>query len=173
MSQEEQRMSIHAFGAIYDGVDVSTTFLKLGVACSGWRPSSPPTALASPADGQAPYIEAALRGIKTGDIAIIKSQSPGNGLRIKGVGIVTDARPHEITTQAGYAIGQLHPGWASLGVGVKVRWTWPDVPDGSFWKMGNVSDGGGNMRTGTVYEEFGPSVAERVIALLLDPAVRQ
>jgi hypothetical protein len=167
-------MTIHAFGAVYDGVDVSTTFLNLGVACSGWGPSSPPTASTSPADGQAPFVEAALRGIKTGDIAIIKSQSPSNGLRIKGVGIVTDARLHDVSVGAGYAVDQLHPGWSSLGIGVKVRWNWPDLLDGSvFWKMGTVLDGGGNMRTGTVYEEFGPTVAQRVIELLLDPSIRQ
>jgi hypothetical protein len=167
-------MTIYAFGAVYDGVDVSTTFLNLGVACSGWRPSSPPTAATSPADGQAPFVEAALRGIKTGDIAIIKSQSPSNGLRIKGVGIVTDARLHDVSVNAGYAVDQLHPGWSSLGIGVKVRWTWPHLLDGSvFWKMGTVLDGGGNMRTGTVYEEFGPTVAKRVIELLLDPSIRQ
>jgi hypothetical protein len=57
---------------------------------------------------------------------------------------------------------------------VKVRWTWPDLHDGSvFWKMGTVSDGGGNMRTGTVYEEFGPTVAQRAIELLLNPSIRQ
>lgn len=167
-------MSIHAFGATYDGIDISTTFLDLGVACSGWRPSSPPSATTWPTDGEAPFVEAALRAIKTGSIAIIKSQSPGNGLRIKGVGIVTDSRPHEITSAAGYQLHRLHPDWTTLGVGVKVRWTWPDVRDGSvFWRMGTVSDGGGNMRTGTVYEEFGPTVAQQVIELLLDPSLRQ
>lgn len=167
-------MTIHAFGAVYDGVDVSTTFIELGVACSGWRPSAPPSASTSPTDGQAPFVEAALRSVKTGDIAIIKSQSPGNGLRIKGVGIVTDARPHDVSTEAGYPVDQIHPGWDSLGVGVKVRWAWPDVNDGTvFWKMGQVRDGGGNVRTGTIYEEFGPAVAQQAIELLLNPNLRQ
>lgn len=167
-------MSIHAFGATYEGVDVSPTFLQLGVACSGWRPSSPPTASGSLFDGEAPFIEAAMRAIKAGDIAVIKSFSPGSGLRIKGVGIVTDARPHDVSPANGYPVGALHPGWPGMGIGVKVRWTWPDVQDGSVhWKMGTVSDRGGHVRTGTIYEEYGPEVAEQVIELLLDPIARQ
>lgn len=108
-------MSIHGFGATYGGVnDVSSYFLELGVACSGWKQSSPPTADDSPPNGDAPFIEAALRAIKTGDIVFIKSFSPREGLRIKGVGIVTDARPHAVNTAAGYP--------ADLGTGVKVLW---------------------------------------------------
>lgn len=161
-------MSIHGFGAIYGGVnDVSSYFLQLGVACSGWQPSSPPTADDSPHDGAAPFIEAALRAIKTGDIVFIKSSSPGAGLRIKGVGIVTDARPHAVDVAAGYPV--------DLGTGVKVLWTWPDgVRDGSVhWKLAPPNDRGSHVRTGTVYEEFGPEIAKQVIELLLDPTLRQ
>jgi hypothetical protein len=168
-------MSIHAFGAMYGGVhDVSPLFLELGVACSGWKASAPPRATESPHNGEAPFIEAALRAVKTGDIVFIKSFSPGAGLRIKGVGIVTDSRPHAVDTEAGYPVEELWPGEKSLGIGVKVRWNWPDVRDGSVhWKMPPLNDRGIHVRTGTVYEEYGPQIAEQVIALLLDPSLRQ
>lgn len=166
-------MSIHGFGAMYGGVDVSSSFLEFGVACSGWQPSSPPTKDHSPHDGDAPFIEAALRAIKTGDIVFIKSSSPREGLRIKGVGIVTDARPHAVDIAAGYRVDRLWSNWTSLGTGVKVRWTWPDVHDGSHWKLAPQSDRGSHVRTGTVYEEFGPEIAKQVIELLLNPTLRQ
>ncbi len=168
-------MSIHGFGATYGGAnDVSSLFLQLGVACSGWRASSQPTAVDSPHDGDAPFIEAAIRAMKTGDIVFIKSFSPGAGLRIKGVGIVTDARPHEIDVAAGYPVDRLWPARTSLGTGVKVLWTWPDVHDGSVhWKLAPQNDRGDHVRTGTVYEEFGPEIAKQVIELLLNPTLRQ
>lgn len=168
-------MSIYGFGASYGGTeDVTSYFLQLGVACSGWQPSTPPDANASPHDGEAPFIEATLRSVRAGDIAFIKSFSPGAGLRIKGVGLVTDSRPHEIDIGNHYPIGQIWPGETRLGTGVKVRWTWPNVQDGSvYWHLPQLTDRGTNMRTGTIYEEHGPEVAAVVIDLLLDPTLRQ
>lgn len=168
-------MSIFGFGASYGGTeDVTSYFLNLGVACSGWQPSTSPSASASPYDGEAPFIEATLRSVQIGDIAFIKSFSPGAGLRIKGVGLVTDARLHEIDNAAGYPISSIWPGQTRLGTGVKVRWTWPDVQDGTlFWHLPQLSDRGTNMRTGTIYEERGPEVASVVLDLLLDPQKRQ
>ena len=168
-------MSIYGFGASYGGThDVAPYFLQLGVACSGWELSTAPTATTAPHDGEAPFIEATLRSVRVGDIAFIKSFSPGAGLRIKGVGLVTDSRPHEIDVAAGYPVGQIWPGETRLGTGVKVRWTWPDVQDGSvFWHLPQLTDRGTNMRTGTIYEEHGPEVAAIVMELLLDPAKRQ
>jgi len=168
-------MSIFGFGASYGGVtDVTSYFLQLGVACSGWEPSTPPNAAASLHDGEAPFIEATLRSIRIGDIAFIKSFSPGAGLRIKGVGLVTDARPHEIDTAALYPIDKIWPSETRLGTGVKVRWTWPDVHDGSvFWLLPQLTDRGTNMRTGTIYEEHGPDVAAILMDLMLDPTMRQ
>lgn len=168
-------MSIYGFGASYGGVeDVTSYFLQLGVACSGWDPSTAPSASASPHDGDAPFIEATLRSIRVGDIAFIKSFSPGAGLRIKGVGLVNDSRPHEIDTGAGYPVDQIWPTETRLGTGVKVRWTWPDVQDGSiYWHLPQLTDRGTNMRTGTIYEEYGPQVAAVVMELLLNPTLRQ
>jgi hypothetical protein len=168
-------MSVFGFGASYGGVeDVTSYFLRLGVACSGWAPSTPPDATRSPYDGDAPFIEAAMRAIKSGDVIFLKSFSPGSGLRIKGVGIVTDSRPHMVDVDNGYPLDRLRPRTEGLGAGVKVRWTWPGVLDGSvFWKMGQLEDRGTNLRTGTIYEEFGPKVIAQVIELLLDPNLRQ
>lgn len=168
-------MSIYGFGASYGGTtDVTSFFLQLGVACSGWKPSAPPTATTSPHDGDATFIEATLRGVQVGDIAFIKSFSPGGGLRIKGVGLVTDSRPHEVDTRAGYPVEQIWPGEARLGSGVKVRWIWPDVQDGTvYWHLPQLTDRGTNMRTGTIYQEHGHEVADVVMDLLLDPKLRQ
>lgn len=168
-------MSIYGFGASYGGTeDVTSYFLQQGVACSGWKPSAAPSATASPHDGEAPFIEATLRSVRVGDLAFIKSFSPGAGLRIKGVGLVTDSRPHEIDVPAGYPVDQIWPGEIRLGTGVKVRWTWPDLRNGSvFWHLPQVNDRGTNMRTGTIYEEHGPEVAALLMELLLNPHARQ
>lgn len=168
-------MSIYGFGAKYDGTeDVTSYFLQLGVACSGWEPSTAPTATASPHDGDAPFIEATLRGIRVGDIAFIKSFSPASGLRIKGVGLVIDSRPHEVDTDAGYPVDKIWPNEKRLGTGVKVRWTWPSMQDGSvYWDVPKLTDRGTNMRTGTIYEEHGPEVSAIVMELLLNPTLRQ
>jgi hypothetical protein len=115
-----------------------------------------------------------LRSVRAGDIALIKSFSPGAGLRIKGASLVTDPRPHEIDLGNHYPIGQIWPGETRLGTGVKVRWTRPNVQDGSVYcHLPQLGDCGTNMRTGTVYEEHGPEVAAIVMDLLLDQTLRQ
>jgi hypothetical protein len=51
---------------------------------------------------------------------------------------------------------------------VKVRWTWPNVQDGSvYWHLPRLADRGTNKRTGTIYEEHGPEAAAVVMNLLL------
>lgn len=167
-------MSVFAFGAMYGGTeDVTSAFLQLGVACIGWEPSNPPTAIASPHDGDAPFPEGVLHSVKAGDLALIKSFSPSNGLRIKAVGIITDPRPHRIDEDAHYPVSALTPGRSDLGYGVKVRWVWPDVQDGTvFWSL-TTGDRGDHGRTGTLYEEFGPEVIAAAIDLLFEPERRQ
>ena len=39
--------------------------------------------------------------------------------------------------------------------------------------MALQNDRGSHVRTGTVYEKFGPEVAKQVIELLLHPSLRQ
>ena len=92
-------MAIYAFGASYEGSkDVSSDFIKYGVACVGWTKN------------EAPTLYAVLRHIRIGDIVYLKAHPPNVGLKIKAVGIVVN---DEVT--------EPKPG---LGWGVPVEWIW-------------------------------------------------
>ena len=99
----------------------------------------------------APPLHNILHHIKIGDIAFLKSFAPQIGLTIKAVGIVTGREPQEIE---------------HLGRGVAVRWVWQGEE-----RVGLLEDKY-PVRSITLYEEYNPTVQERVIELLLSAADR-
>lgn len=69
-------MTIFGTGATYDR-DVSNEFIT-DVSCVGWDAT------------EAPALHEILRFLKLGDIIYIKSAPIGQGIRVKGIGIVRD-----------------------------------------------------------------------------------
>lgn len=127
-------MAIYGIGAYYDDSnDVSEDFINQGVACVGWSIT------------EAPSLHEILKALKVGDIIYIKSAPIGQGLRVKGVGIIID------NTLTAY------PG---LGKGVRVNWRWTghqvlnEIPDKN------------NVRNNTLYEEYSKHIQSQIIALL-------
>jgi hypothetical protein len=136
-------VAIFGIGAIYDGDwDVSDDFVHLGVGCIGW----------SAAD--APALHEILKLFKIGDIIFIKTSPPGQGIRVKAVGLVIDNQPKTpILNAAG----------DDLGTGIGVKWVWR-----GYENLGVINDKY-NVRNNTLYEEFNPDVQRRIIDLLLKP----
>ena len=123
-------MAIFGIGALYDQEDVMGRFLSDGVACVGWP------------ENEAPPAHSILRSLRTGDIIFIKSYSPGAGLFVKVVGLVTDGLVRPVP---------------NLGVGVPVRWVWNGEE-----RIGRLDDKW-PVRTVTIYEEHHPEVQARII----------
>lgn len=126
-------MAIYGIGANYDNVDVSNQFISENVACIGWDITD------------APALHEILRCLKVGDIIYIKSAPIGKGLRIKGVGIVTDNTIHVVP---------------KLGTGVFVNWLWSGHEN-----FGNVVDKY-NVRNNSLYEEFNRDVQTYILGLI-------
>jgi hypothetical protein len=133
-------MSIFAFGASYEGDDMTQAFVSAGVACVGWD------------QNEAPYAHQMLRRITVGDVVAIKSYAPRQGLFIKAVGLVTE--PH-------YLVGFL----PSLGHAVRVDWVRHSDP-GLPHHVGVMGDKADYIRRGTLFEELNPSLQKLFIDLL-------
>ena len=95
----------------------------------------------------APTLHAILRQIEVGDFVFLKSFPPSQGLRIKAVGIVTDVTDVQLRRQMGY--------------GVDVIWL-----DAHLHEVGRLDDRADNMRGGTLFREYSPSVINRVIDIV-------
>jgi hypothetical protein len=126
-------MAIFGIGANYGGDDVSNEFINNTVACVGWDITD------------APALHEILRFLKLGDIIYIKSAPIGQGIRVKGIGIVQDNTLKPIP---------------NLGTGVSVNWIWTGHEN-----LGTIDDKY-NVRNNTLYEEFNREVQERVLKLL-------
>lgn len=100
----------------------------------------------------APGLHVLLNQISLGDIIFVKSFSPKAGLYIKAVGIVRKTG--------------LFP-CPEMGHGISVDWRWHTVGENTPVKMGKLDDRMDNMRGGTIYQEFNPTVAKEVISRLL------
>lgn len=125
-------MAIFGIGATYDR-DVSNEFIDNNVACVGWDAE------------EAPALHEILRFLKLGDIIYIKSAPIGQGIRVKGIGIVQDNTLRQVP---------------NLGTGVVVNWFWTGHEN-----LGAIDDKY-NVRNNTLYEEFNRDVQERVLELL-------
>ena len=125
-------MAIFGIGATYDR-DVANEFISNQVACVGWSIDD------------APALHEILKMLKNGDIIYIKSSPIGKGLRVKGVGIVT-----ENTIQDRF----------DLGNGVKVKWIWSGHEN-----LGAIKDKY-NVRNNTLYEEYNKIVQTKILDLL-------
>jgi len=125
-------MAIFGIGATYDR-DVSNEFIDTGVACVGWDVTD------------APALHEILRFLKLGDIIYIKSAPIGQGIRIKGIGIVQDNTLRQVP---------------KLGTGVGVNWIWTGHEN-----IGTIDDKY-NVRNNTLYEEFNRDVQVKVLELL-------
>ncbi len=134
-------MAIYSIGAVYDGEDVSADFISAGVACVGWD------------EADAPYAHQLLRRATVGDIIVIKSYAPQQGLYLKAVGMVT--KPN-------YLAGA----HATLGESVAVDWVWYPGPGLSHY-VGLMKDKADYMRRGTLYEELNPRLQKLITDLLL------
>lgn len=141
-------MAIYGIGSKYGGQEEKLPeFINSGFAFIGYD------------EADAPAVFNAFKATKVGDIIFIKSSSPSSGLYIKAVGIITgrDLVKDQIS---------------NLGWGKKTQWLWhmkldPTKEGIENIKMGKIVDGMTHMRMGTFYEEFGPEVQERVLALLI------
>lgn len=90
-------MAIYGIGANHSGEDVSTEFIRRGIACVGWD------------EVDAPTLYSILRHIKVGDLIYIKSYPPNVGLIIKAVGVIVD--PTVLP-------------YPNYGNGLLTRWIW-------------------------------------------------
>ena len=91
-------MAVFGFGSNFGGKnDVSTDFVRQGVACVGWSKK------------EAPTLHILLKHIKTGDVIYLKSHPPNIGLIIKAVGVV---------------VGNEVNNYPDLGQGIRVAWVW-------------------------------------------------
>lgn len=142
-------MAIYGIGSCFGASEEKLPeFIETGHAFVGWSKS------------EAPAIVRSFESIKVGDIIYVKSNSPRSGLYIKAVGIVSGRETHKDKING-------------LGWGRKVRWVWwsklnPNHEGLEPIKLGKINDGAGNMRTGTFYEEFGPSIQEKIIDLVIN-----
>ena len=125
-------MAIYGIGATYD-YDVADEFISNEVACVGWDIND------------APALHEILKLLKNGDIVYIKSAPIGKGLRVKGVGVVTDNQMRNIP---------------NLGTGIGVKWIWQGHEN-----LGNINDKY-NVRNNTLYEEFNKDVQKKILDLL-------
>lgn len=128
---------IYGIGSMYGSTDEKLPqFLDQNVACVGW-----------PRD-EAPALHQLLAQISVGDIIYIKSHPPRHGLFVKAVGIVDSPEIFRVPN--------------GLGDGRSVQWIW-NAPIGSPYSFGQVNDRYNNFRTGTLYQELGPTVQSLIV----------
>ena len=141
---------IYGIGSTYDGVDKFDEFIRHNVVCIGWDRDD------------APAIYQLFAKIAVGDIVFIKSFPPSQGLYIKAVGIVTtpDVIPFDPRLNQ-----------PNLGYGRNIAWVWTIEPNESPIRIGRLDDHYDYMRGGTLYEELGPEVQQRVIEIVMSHAV--
>jgi hypothetical protein len=133
-------MAVYGIGAMYNGTeDQLEIFVRMGLACIGWPPE------------QAPALHAQMRTVKAGDIFFIKSFAPTAGLHIKAVGVVTDPSFRKINDKLGWAVDVR---WRELSERIVV---------------GALEDKSDFSRRGSLYEEFSPTVIQRVLDILVPP----
>jgi len=135
---------IYGIGSVYGSTDEKLgQFVSSNIACIGWERD------------EAPALHQLLNRIAVGDLIYIKSFPASRGLYIKAVGVVTSPEIFNI------------PG---LGYGRAVKWVWSATNGNDAIHLGRIDDRYDNMRLGTLYEELGPLVQQRVVDVLLTPA---
>ena len=132
---------IYGIGSVYNSTEEQLShFVSSGVACIGWPRE------------EAPALHQLLSRIAVGDLVFVKSYPPSSGLYVKAVGVVTSAELFNV------------PG---LGFGRSVSWVWSALDGREPVHLGRIKDRYDNMRHGTLYEELGPIVQQRVLDILL------
>lgn len=126
-------MSIYAFGANYNGNDMTDNFFEKNCVGIGWEKK----------DNEAGHN--IVRSIKAGDIVYIKSCNFGSDIAVKAVGIVTD---YEVKSISGVA-----------EIARNVKWISKD----EFSVQNQKDTDKNNVRSNSVYEEFNPVVISKVI----------
>lgn len=135
---------IYGIGTTYGATDEKfPEFVAAGTICIGWE------------EAEAPAIHQLFAHIAVGDIVFAKSFPPRQGLFIKGVGIVTSPELYRFPNIE--------------GVGRAVRWVWTALEGRQMESMGRLNDHYDYFRGGTLFQEFGPRVQEKVINILLNP----
>ncbi len=135
---------MYGIGSVYDSTDEKLEeFVRSGVACIGWP------------EQEAPGLHQQLAHIGVGDIMFVKAFPPAQGLYIKAVGIVSNAKVLELPR--------------NLGFGREVKWVWSATNGKDPLKLGRIEDRYDFMRTGTMYLELGPLVQEKIIDILVNP----
>ena|SRR3989442_971813 len=132
---------IYGIGSVYGSKhEKLSQFVSSSVACIGWERD------------QAPALHQLLNRIAVGDIVFVKSFTASGGLYIKAVGVVTSP---EILILP------------DLRYGRSVSWVWSALDVKDAIHLGRIEDRYDNMRFGTLYEELGPVVQQRVVDILL------
>lgn len=132
---------IYGIGSVFDSTEEKLPqFVTSNVACVGWDRND------------APGLHQLLGKIGVGDIIFVKAYPPSSGLYIKAVGIVNSPDIFNVP---------------NLGYGRSVSWIWSALDGREPIHLGPVNDRYDNMRRGTLYEELGPVVQQRVLDVVL------
>src|SRR5207245_703490 len=132
---------IYGIGSVYGSTDeMLPQFVSRKVACIGWP------------ETEAAGLHQMLGHIGVGDIVFIKAHPPSHGLYIKAVGVVDSPEVYR---------------FPDLGSGRSVRWVWSATDGVKPAHLGRLNDRYDNLRGGTIYPEFGPTVQEAVISILV------
>ncbi len=128
---------IYGLGSNYEGsTEMMEQFVKLGVACIGWRVE------------ESEALQQMFHHIQVGDFIYLKSYPPAHGLYVKAIGLVTSSKIFDIP---------------DLGVARQVHYIWVAKSGEEYIKMNHLRDKYDNMRGGTIYPEYGPEVQKIVI----------
>ncbi|MGG5902585.1 hypothetical protein [Sphingobacterium daejeonense] len=133
-------MAIYGIGANYNGIDVSSDFIKNGIIGTGWR------------DYDAPDLHEYFRTLDPGDIVYIKSCSYSSNITIKGIGIVSDEKILTYTHTS-----------SLIEIGRNVKWI-----DTSWLKVNRPALQKNNVRGNTIYREFHPELISVVTKIVND-----
>jgi hypothetical protein len=132
---------IYGMGTTYASTNEKLSeFVANEAICLGWSAA------------ESPAIHQLFGQIGVGDIVFAKSFPPSHGLYIKGVGIVTSPKLFDLP---------------KLGVGKHVHWIWSTVNGDNPVHMGRLDDHYDYFRGGTLYQELGSRVQDKVLEILI------